>query len=78
MGWRGVDIRRSIRERQGRFVTRPTNWEIELPVDPFCIWIIYQIRMTQFQIDRGISGPGRIRERSKSAYLALSPNSLTE
>jgi hypothetical protein len=28
------------------------------------------------QIDRGISGPGRIKERSKSAYLAFFLNGL--
>jgi len=59
-------------------MTQNAKWEIELPVDSFCIWVIYQIRMTQFQIDRGISGPGRIKERSKSAYLAFFPNWLDE
>jgi hypothetical protein len=55
-------------------MTQYAKWEIELPIDPFCMWVIYQIQMTQFQIDRGISGPGRIKERSKSAYLAFFPN----
>ena len=55
-------------------MTQDAKWEIELPIAPFWIWVISQIRMTQFQIDRASPGPGRIKERSKSADLAFFPN----
>jgi hypothetical protein len=35
-----------------------------------------RIEVTQFQIHRGMSGPGKVKKRSKSVYLAFVLNSL--
>jgi len=47
-------------------MTQCAKWEIELPIDPFCMWVIYQIQMTQFQIDRASPGPEELRKEVKA------------
>jgi hypothetical protein len=47
-------------------MTQYAKWEIELPIAPFWIWVIFQIRMTQFQIDRASPGSEELRKEVKA------------
>jgi hypothetical protein len=71
-------------------LSQSANWEIDLPVVPickmgnwtprwpFCTYVICRSGLSSSRSIGAIYGPGRIKERSKSAYLAFFLNCLGE